>query len=264
MTAVLLHPLAPLGPGFTVHGSTVVGIVGLAALYTWRAGKGEAGGTTAGQRAAFVSGLAVMFLSLNGPLHDLSDGYLFTAHMVQHLMLTMLVTPLLIAGTPGWMLRPALQVPWVYAAAKRVTAPVAAFAIFTVTIIVWHLPPLYNLAMANHDVHIVQHLTFLIASTIMWWPLMSPMPELPRLNYPQQMLYAIGMALPMSVVAIVLTYSDSTMYPAYASAPRVWGITPLEDQQYGGLLMWIPGGMIFFGVASVRFFQWASADGAND
>jgi putative membrane protein len=152
----------------------------------------------------------------------------------------------------------------VFALAKRVTAAPAAFAIFNVTLIVWHLPPLYNLAMANHDVHIVQHLCFLVASTIMWWPLMSTMPELPRLSYPKQLLYAIAMALPMSVLAIVLTYADTSLYPAYAAAPRIWGITPIEDQRYGGLLMWIPGGMIFFAFASVRFFQWAASEGAND
>jgi putative membrane protein len=260
----LLHPLTPLGLGFTVHPSTVIGIAALAALYVWRARKGPAGGPSAGQRAAFASGLAVLFLTLNGPLHDLSDSYLFTAHMAQHLVLTMLVTPLLIAGTPDWMLRPALRIPGVFAIAKRITTAPAAFAIFNITLVVWHLPPLYNLAMANHDVHIGQHLCFLVASTIMWWPLMSTMPELPRLSYPKQMLYAIALSLPMSVVAIVLTYAETTLYPAYAAAPRIWGITPLQDQSYGGLLMWIPGGMIFFGVASVRFFQWAASEERTD
>lgn len=260
LAAAFLHPLAPLGGVFQVHWSTVIGIVALAALYAWRARRAPAGGPTAGQRLAFASGLAILFLSLNGPLHDLSDGYLFTAHMLQHLVLTMLVTPLLIAGTPDWMLRPALQVPGVYAAARWVTRPIVAFAIFNLTIVVWHLPPMYNWAMADHNVHIVQHLCFLVSSTIMWWPLMSTMPELPRLSYPKQMLYATAMTLPMSVLAITLTYADVTLYPAYAAAPRIWGITPLEDQRYGGLLMWLPGGMIFFAVASVRFFQWAGAE----
>ena len=261
--AAALHPLVP-GSAFAVHPSTVIGILALAALYAWRARLGPAGGPTAGQRAAFVAGLALMFLSLNGPLHDLSDTYLFTAHMVQHLVLTLLVTPLLIAGTPGWMIRPALQYPWVLRTARAVTAPVAAFSIFTVTIVAWHLPPLYNLAMDVHPVHIVEHLCFLVASTIMWWPVMSTLPELPRLGYGQQMLYVIAVALPMSVLAIVLTYADTTLYPAYASAPRIWGITPLEDQRYGGLLMWLPGGLIFFGVASVRFFQWARAEDRDE
>jgi putative membrane protein len=262
-TLLALHPLTSLGLGFSIHPSTVIGIAALAALYVWRARKGPAGGPTTAQRAAFTSGLAVLFFTLNGPFHDLSDGYLFTVHMAQHLVLTMLVPPLLIAGTPGWMLRPAIEHPRVFALARWITRPAAAFAIFNITLVVWHLPPLYNLAMAEHPVHIVQHLCFLVSATIMWWPLMSTMPELPRLSYPQQMLYAITMALPMSVLAIVLTYADSSLYPAYASAPRIWGITPIEDQRYGGLLMWIPGGMIFFAFASVRFFQWASSEGGD-
>ena len=122
-TLLAIHPLTSLGLGFSIHPSTVIGIAALAALYVWRARKGPAGGPTTGQRAAFVSGLAVLFFTLNGPFHDLSDGYLFTVHMAQHLVLTMLVPPLLLAGTPDWMLRPAVQVPWVFALAKRVTPP---------------------------------------------------------------------------------------------------------------------------------------------
>jgi putative membrane protein len=161
-----------------------------AGLYAWRARAGARAGEhpTAGQKLAFAAGLATLLLTLNGPIHDLSDDYLFSMHMVQHLLLTMLVTPLLIAGTPGWMLRPALRIRAVAAVARYITTGPAAFTIFSLTIVVWHLPPLYNYALAHHPVHIVQRLCFLVASTIMWWPVMSTMPELPRLSYPKQML----------------------------------------------------------------------------
>jgi putative membrane protein len=200
-----------------------------------------------------------MFFTLNGPLHDLSDEYLFSAHMVQHLVLTMVVTPLLIGGTPGWMLRPALRSRIVAAIAQRITTGPAAFAIFNVTIVAWHLPPLYNYALYHHPVHIVQHLCFLVASTIMWWPIMSPMPELPRLSYPKQMLYICLMTLPMTAVAMIITYSSSLLYPFYGGAPRVFDLSPLQDQRLGGLIMWIPGGFIFIAVLSVVFFKWVGA-----
>lgn len=264
----LLHPDARIGwSNFTVHWSTVLGLAALWGLYEWRArahragaGGHETGVVTGGERAAFVSGLVVMFLALNGPLHDLSDYYLFSAHMVQHLVLTLAVPPLLITGTPGWMLRPALGVRVVAAAARGVTGAKAAFVIFNVVVAAWHLPALYNTAMAHHPVHIAQHLMFLVSATLMWWPLLSPLPELPRLAYPAQMLYAFLMSIPMSIVAIYVALADHVLYPAYSAAPRLWGLTPLGDQQLGGLIMWVPGGLIFWVVMSVIFFKWQRAD----
>jgi putative membrane protein len=202
-----------------------------------------------------------MFLSLNGWLHDLSDSYLFSAHMVQHLVLALVVAPLLIMATPGWMLRPALEWRPVAVVARWVTDPFRSYAIFNVVMCAWHLPPLYNLAMAHHPVHIVQHLMFLVAAVLMWWPILSPLPELPRLAYPLQMLYLFLMSIPMSIVAVYIAYADSVLYPAYATAPRIWGISPMQDQLIGGLIMWIPGGLFFFAVISVIFFRWQQHGG---
>jgi putative membrane protein len=265
----LLHPTAHIGwQSFSVHWSTVLGIGGLWALYEWRVRvHGAAGvtpleivGPTRGQLTLFLSGLLVMFLSLNGPLHDLSDSYLFSAHMVQHLLLTLVVPPFLILGTPGWMLRPALQIPWVNALAHRVTKARAAFIIFNVVLAAWHLPPLYNLAMANHDVHIVEHLMFMASAVLMWWPLTSQMPELPRLAYPWQMFYCFIMTIPMSIVAFCIALADHLLYPAYGAVPRIWGITPMKDQALGGLIMWVPGSLFFGLVFSIIFFKWVEAD----
>jgi putative membrane protein len=270
----LLHVGTPIGWSYwTVHWSTVIGIGALAALYFWRALGGRAAharragtGTpspTPRQRAAFLAGLAVVFLSLNGPLHDLSDYYLFSAHMIQHLLLTLVAMPLLIAGTPGWMLRPALAWPVVGPTTRRLTRAATCFALFNVTIAAWHIPAIYNTAMASHGVHIVQHLSLMAAAVLMWWPLMSPLPELPRLAYPGQMLYCFLMIIPMSIVAIYIALADSILYPAYSAAPRIWGISPIEDQLIGGLIMWVPGGLFFLGVMTVVFFRWA-AIGADD
>jgi putative membrane protein len=156
------------------------------------------------------------------------------------------------------MLRPALQVSAVAAVARAVTTPRAAFAIFNLVLAAWHLPPLYNSAMYYHSVHILQHLMFLVGAVIMWWPLLSPLPELPRLSFPGQMLYSFLMTLPMTVISIFIVYADHTLYPAYASAPRLWGLSPLEDQRLGGLIMWIPGGLFFYLLTSVIFFKWST------
>jgi putative membrane protein len=243
----LLHPIATLSWWrWSIHPSTAIGIAALGALYLWAAHRLRQQPTLT-QKIFFFSGLLVMFASLNGPIHDLSDVYLFSAHMVQHLLLTLAMPPLLLAGVPGWMLRPVLS--------RRGTAPVACFT-FNLVIAAWHLPVFYNAAMANHNLHIFEHLMFMVAAVLMWWPLLSQLPELPRLAYPGQMLYTFLMSIPMSIIAVYIAMSDHVLYPAYSAAPRVLPISPLEDQLLGGLIMWIPGGIIFMIIMTVVFFKW--------
>ncbi len=207
--------------------------------------------------ASFCGGLLVLLFALNGPMHDLSDYYLFSAHMAQHLLLTLVLPPLLIAGTPGWLLQPVLRIPAVRAAARLLTKPVVAAVIYTVTIAVWHLTPFYETMMRNHEVHIATHLMFIAAATIMWWPVMSPAPELPRLTPGIGMLYLFLVGVPMIIVAAMITLADEVLYPWYSVAPRTWGLDPLEDQQLGGLLMWVPGNLWMFLAIGVLFFIWA-------
>jgi putative membrane protein len=252
----LLHPIANLSWWrWSIHPSTVIGIAALGALYIWACYRLDRRPTVA-QKIFFIGGLLVMFASLNGPLHDLSDDYLFSAHMVQHLLLTFAIPPLLLAGTPGWMLRPVLSNRFVAPAARFFTRAPICFVVFNVAIAGWHLPVFYNAAMAHHGLHIVEHLMFMAAAVLMWWPLLSQLPELPRLAYPGQILYSFLLSLPMSIVAIYIAMADHILYPAYAATPRVLPISPLEDQLLGALIMWIPGGLIFAVIMSVVFFKW--------
>jgi putative membrane protein len=267
----LLHTAARIEwSRFSVHWSTVAGLAALAVIYEWCGARsaGQRQETSTTHRAArtlhrgpFYAGLLVIFFALNGWVHDLSDHYLFSAHMVQHLLLTLVAAPLLIAGTPGWMLRPTLRWPVVGPLARWLTRPAHCFAIFNVVLAGWHLPPVYNLATTYHGVHIAQHLMFIAAAVLMWWPILSPLPELPRLSYPAQMLYCFTLSIPMSLVSVYIAYSDALLYTAYAAAPRFWGITPMQDQLIGGLIMWIPGGLFFFGVMSVVYWKWQAHDG---
>lgn len=252
----LLHPIVNLNLWrWSIHPSTAIGIAALGALYLWAAHRLRKEPTPA-QRGYFFAGLLVMFVSLNGPIHDLSDYYLFSAHMVQHLLLTLAMPPLLLAGVPGWMLRPLLSSRRVAPAARFFTRAPIAFVTFNIVMAGWHLPPLYNAAMANHDIHILEHLMFMAAAVLMWWPLLSQLPEFPRLAYPGQMLYSFLMSIPMSIVAVYIAMSDHVLYPAYAAAPRILPVSPLEDQLLGALIMWIPGGIIFMIIMTVVFFKW--------
>ncbi|HEV8264534.1 MAG TPA: cytochrome c oxidase assembly protein [Gemmatimonadales bacterium] len=236
-----------------LHPTVLIGLVLLGGLYA------RLGGLKAPRRhvASFAGALLVLFAALNGPLHNLSDSYLFSAHMAQHLVLTLLFPPLLLYGTPAWAVRPLLRPRWVMVLSRAVTRPLAAAALFTAPIVLWHVPVFYEAALRDHNLHIVQHLVFLATAVVMWWPVLSPVPELPRLPYPAQMLYLFLLGIPMSVTGALITLSDEVLYPFYAEAPRVWSLTALADQQIGGLLMWVPGGLVLWLAMTVVWFRWA-------
>jgi putative membrane protein len=209
---------------------------------------------------AMAAALAVLAGSLNGPLHDLSDRYLFSAHMVQHLVLTLVFPPLfLLAMTPG-RLAPLLAVPRLAAGLRQLTRPPVTLALYSIALVAWHLPGPYNAALEWHPLHIVQHLTFLTTAVLAWWPILSPAPAAPRAAYPAQMLYLFLLGIPMMAVAALVTMAEVPLYPFYAAAPRLWGLSPVEDQRLGGLIMWIPGSVVPLIAFTAVFFRWAAAE----
>src|SRR6266550_4440145 len=153
---------------------------------------------------------------------------------------------------------------WVMAVARVVTRPLAAALLFTGPIVIWHMPALYEAALRHHNLHILQHLVFLATAVVMWWPVLSPVPELPRIPHLLQLLYLFLLGIPMSVTGALITLSDSVLYPFYASAPRVGGLSPLDDQQIGGLLMWVLGGLMLWIVMTVIWFRWSFWDARGD
>src|SRR3989475_7796842 len=243
-----------------LHPSVAAGLALLGGLYV------VLGGLQAPRRqvASFVGALVVLFLALNGPLHNLSDTYLFSAHMAQHLLLTLVFPPLLLYGTPAHVIRPLLRPRWVMAMGRVVTRPLAAALLFTGPIVIWHAPALYEAALRHHNLHILQHVVFLTTAVIMWWPVLSPVPELPRIPHLLQMLYLFLLGIPMAITGALITLSDSVLYPFYAAAPRVWGLAPLEDQQIGGLLMWVLGGLMLWLVMTVIWFRYSVWDARGD
>ena len=264
----------PLGPeGFdwtTWHAdpSVVIGLAALGGAYLaailWRSRIDQDARVEPLKVASFAAGLGVLFGALTGPIHDLSDYYLFSAHMIQHMLLVFAMPPLLLYGTPGFMLGPLCRHARLRRLGRMLTRPMAAFAAFNLILVAWHLPPLYNLAMARHPVHIVEHLMIMAASVILWWPVLSPVAQIPRAAYPLQLLYLFVVGLPMVMVAIFIAMAETLLYPFYATAPRVWPpLTPHADQHLGGLIMWIPGGLVFLVTISVVFFRWQAA-GADD
>jgi putative membrane protein len=238
----------------------VVGVVALAYAIAWRRGPR----TGLGVPALFAAALLVLLVALNGPLHDLSDYYLFSAHMVQHLLLTLVVPPLLLAGTPRWMadalVRRLERVRGLGTLLRAATRPVPALALYAVALIGWHLPGPYGAALEHHRLHVVEHLVLMATALVAWWPVLSPSARLPRLHYGAQILYLGAFGIPMTVVAAMITAAEHTLYPFYAAAPRLFELTPLADQRLGGLIMWVPAGLIPLMAFTVVFFRWASVE----
>ena len=206
--------------------------------------------------ATFTLGLVVILVSLLSPLHVLSDRYLFSAHMLQHLLLTLVAPPLLIVGTPDWLIRPFLRPDVLFRLARLITHPVPAFVLFNVTFSLWHIPPLYNLSVTNHLVHIFEHFLFMGTAMVMWWPIASVMPELPRLTYPLQMIYLFLLSIAQLIVFAPITFSREPLYQWYVDAPHVFAISPVVDQQIGAIIMKMGGGAIFITLIIVAFFRW--------
>ena len=247
------------------HPSVITGLMVLAGGYLVGVGPlrrrfGWAQGVSSGQVATFLTGVLVLFIALISPLHELGDNYLFSAHMTQHLLLTLVVPPLLLLGTPPWLLRPLLRPPRVMRVARFLTLPVMAFVLFNVVFVLWHVPALYDLALRERDIHILEHLTFLVAGVILWWPVLSLLPELPRAPYIVQMVYLFLQPTIPAILGAIITFSDGVLYTWYAEAPRIWDISAHTDQQVGGIVMWIPGGLAFLLTMAVVFLVWANKE----
>lgn len=229
--------------------SVWIGSVALLAVYFWKC---EA---VRWRRLCFVCGIAVLILALESPIDALGDNYLFSAHMVQHLLLILIVPPLLLLGLSEGVVRSWLRVPWIARTERLLGRPVVAWFAGMGVMTVWHVPVLYNFALAHEGVHVFQHLSFLVTATMFWWPVLHPLPER-RLRTGIAVLYLFAAAAENSVLGIILTFMRVGHYPAYLH-PRDeygalslirngWGISPAIDQRLGGLFMWIPGCSIYF------------------
>jgi cytochrome c oxidase assembly factor CtaG len=208
-----------------------------------------------GQTIAFLSGMLIMFLALVSPLDELGDSYLFSAHMIQHLCLTIIGPPLLLLGTPEWMVKKALSNRAIFEVAKVLTYPVVAFVLFNVDFWLWHAPPLYNATLENQSIHILEHLTFILFGLCYWWPIFSPSKDLPPLPIGGQVLYLFLSGMPSVLLGAGLTFSPP-LYAPYIAAPRIWGISVATDQQLGGLIMWVPVSIFYIIIMSVLFIRW--------
>jgi cytochrome c oxidase assembly factor CtaG len=208
------------------------------------------------QQAAFYAGTLAVFIALLSPLDRLADQYLFSAHMVQHILLIFIAPPLWLLGTPGgslrWLIRRAGPIGrgW-----QWITQPIAAFAIFNGAMWAWHYPPAYDLALEHEAIHIFEHLVFMGVAVIGWWPVLSAPSRATRAPL-IRVFYLVALMLSCTALAALITLAPNRLYTFYADKPVHWGLTPMEDQQLGGLAMWIPGNFIFMLAIIIIFYRW--------
>jgi putative membrane protein len=243
---------------FGEHPSIPIGVATLIALYL---GACRIAGRRPSRRNAMWFALAMAaILYTHTELDELADARIFSMHMTQHLLETFVIPPLLLLGTPGWMLRPLLLNRAIKPIARLLTTPLVAFLIFSTVFVTAHFPPIFEHMCRDENFHIFLHLLFMASGVLLWWPILSPMPELPRLSYPAQILYLFLLMIPMTAVAAPITLATRVIYPWYTEAAHGWGLAPIDDQVLGGLIMWIGQGTYLMFIFTFIFYKWSQTE----
>jgi putative membrane protein len=253
-----LDPLVIASLG--VAGTTYA--VGLARLWRTPAGRRTAPPWSA---AAYALGWATIVIALLSPLDPLSD-ILFSAHMTQHELLMLIAAPLIVVGRPlvvmlwavgaEWRARLGrlTQLPVIEGGWRHVTGPLTVWVLHAVALWIWHVPSLYEAALADERIHAVQHLSFFVTAALFWWAVVHG--RYGRGGYGVAVLYVFTTALHSGALGALFTFSTTLRYPAYAVSSRAWGVDPVADQALGGLIMWIPFGLVFMVVGLALFAAW--------
>jgi putative membrane protein len=228
-------------PAWHTHPSVwlVLGGVWLAYLVAVRRHRAVAGEPHDRRRRTtlFSIGMACLWLGADWPVHDLAEGYLYSVHMAQHLLFTLVAPPLLIAGIPAWMWRDILRPRWLFVAFRFLTRPVVALILFNGLLLFTHWPEVVDASVRSELTHFTLHVLLVGSAIVMWWPVMSPLVELPALSPPAQMMYLFAQSLAPTIPASFLTFGHTLLYPVYGTFPRIWGISALNDQLIAGLEM---------------------------
>ena len=238
-----------------------------AAAYAWavrRVNRGHPSNPQPAYRSwLFGGGLAAIGLALLSPI-EAYEGELFSVHMVQHMLLELIAAPLLLAGAPITLaLRAAApQVRRRLLAVLRsrivhaISFPVVAWVLFAAVNWGWHFSVLYDRALENQALHYFQHATFLGAALLFWWPIVGADPSPWRLPHPVRILY-VFLAMPQnSFLGVAIMSAGTVLYPHYATNGREWGLSPLEDQALGGVIMWVVGDVFFLAAMIITVWLW--------
>lgn len=212
------------------------------------------------QIVSFCGGAATLWIASTWPVHDLAERYLYSVHMGQHLLMTLIAAPLFLVGTPAWMARKVLSFGKALPIVRTLSRPVPNLIQANLVLVLSHWPLVVRGTVELHPLHFVAHAVLLISALVMWMPVASPHPEIPQLQPLLKMVYLFLQTILPTIPASFLTFGRGLLYPIYGTFPRIWDISAITDQQVAGLIMKIGAGSFLWVVITVIFFRWYASE----
>jgi len=207
---------------------------------------GRVRGAGAAQAVAFAAGVTALALALATPLDGLGEDYLFSAHMFQHVLLGDIAPALLLLSLSRVIMRPVTRrLMRVERALGPLANPWTAIALWIGLMYLWHVPAMYDAALRNPLIHVVEHASFFTAGLVVWWPLIGPVPMRRRLTGLSTVAYIGTAKFGLAALGLYLTWSNDLLYDYYAEVPRIWGLSPVGDQNAGGAIMMVEQSFTF-------------------
>lgn len=212
------------------------------------------------QAVKFYGALLIFYLAVGSPLDQIAEGYLLSAHMLQHQLLIYPAAILFLQGIPHWMIDPLLDQPYIRGVGRLLTRPVVCAIIFLLVFGIWHTPWMYDAALRNKVIHVGEHLMFFGAALFYWWPLYSPSRRLPPVGYGTQMLYLLGVIIGMMPIHAYITFSHDIVYATYEYAPRLFAsFSAADDQLLAGVSMQLMAMLVGMAAFTGAFYRWYQA-----
>ena len=215
---------------------------------------------TRSQIVWFLIGLVLLWAASDWPVHDVAEERLYSVHMLQHFVLSLLMPPVFLMATPTWLARLVIGRGRAYRGLRRLTHPIVATLLFNTVVVVTHWPLVVNNSVGSWPLHYGLHVLVVASAFVMWMPVCGPLPEI-RISLPAQMLYLFVQSIVPTIPAAWLTFAEGAVYKVYDKLPRLWGVSVTDDQQYAGLLMKVVAGFYLWTIITVLFFRWASREG---
>ncbi len=206
------------------------------------------------QLVCFITGISIMFLSTDWPMHDIAEEYLYSVHMFQHMSLTYFMPPLVVLATPEWFVRVLVGNGRAYRALRFLSFPVRAGLLFNLGVVVSHIPGVVNASVSNGPLHYLVHVILVLTSILMWMPVCGPLKEF-QITPMSKMIYLFLNSVVATIPAGWLTFAEGVVYKHYNIPTRVWGVSVSNDQQIAGAIMKLGGSIFLWTIIVAMFFK---------
>lgn len=212
----------------------------------------------------FYSGLTITYLAVGSPLDQIGEQFLFSAHMLQHMLLIYCASTLFIYGTPAWLIDWLLKPVAITRTMRVLTHPACGGLLFTFVYTIWHVPALYEAALQDKRIHILEHWTMFSLGLIMLWPYLTNSSLVPRRSYGVRMVAIFLLMVGQLPVFAFLSFAGEAIYPTYEWAPRIIDLDPLNDQILGGIIMKVVNMGFSLTILGISFYHWAKSEEKDD